>query len=134
MSAVAKHPLEWAVFALSAVLVAATVGYLAYDAVRGDDAPPLLTVEIGQAEPPADGSPGAWGAWRVPVTVRNAGHVTAEGVRVEVTLETPGSPPETADFDVTFVPRQSKREGWVTFRGDPSRGRLTGRAVGYEKP
>jgi uncharacterized protein (TIGR02588 family) len=130
MSQVAKHPLEWVVFALSAVLVAATVGYLAYDAVRRDDAPPLLSVEIGQAEPRA----GSQGLWRVPVTVRNRGHETAEGVRVEVTLETPGSPPETADFDVVFVPRESKREGWVTFRGDPSRGRLTGRAIGYEKP
>ena len=130
MSRIAKHPLEWAVFALSAVLVAATVGYLAYDAVRGDDAPPLLTVEVGQAEPRA----GSQSVWRVPVTVRNAGHVTAEGVRVEVTLEIPGSPPETADFDVAFVPRESKREGWVTFRGDPSRGRLSGRAAGYEKP
>lgn len=128
MSAVAKHPLEWAVFALSAVLVAATVGYLAYDAILSEEIPPLLTVEVGKPES------GAGGGWSVPVTVRNDGHVTAEGVRVEVTLETPGSPPETADFDVAFVPRESKREGWVTFRSDPSRGRLTGRAVGYEKP
>lgn len=133
MSRVAKHPLEWAVFALSAVLVAATVGYLAYDALRGDDAPPLLTVEVGHAEADEPRA-GSSGPWRVPVTVSNAGHATAEGVRVEVTLEIPGSPPETADFDVAFVPRESKREGWVTFRSDPSRGRLTGRAVGYEKP
>ncbi len=133
MSRIAKHPLEWAVFALSAVLVAATVGYLAYDAVRGGNAPPLLTVEVGQVEPET-GSGGSQGVWRVPVTVRNSGHVTAEGVRVEVTLEIPGSPPETADFDAAFVPRESKREGWVTFQADPSRGRLTGRAVGYEKP
>lgn len=130
MSQVAKHPLEWAVFALSAVLVAATAGYLAYDAIRGEEIPPLLSVEIGKPEPRA----GAGGGWSVPVTVRNDGHETAEGVRVEVTLESPGSPPETADFDVAFVPRESEREGWVTFKGDASRGRLTGRAVGYEKP
>lgn len=127
MSRVAKHPLEWAVFALSAILVAATVGYLAWDAVRGEDSPPLLSVEIGKPEPHA-------GSWLVPVKVRNDGHRTAEGVRVEVTLEAPGAAPERADFDIAFVPRQSEREGWVSFRNDPSRGRLTGRAVGYEKP
>lgn len=127
MSPVAKHPLEWAVFALSAILVAATVGYLAWDAVRGEDSPPLLSVELGTPEPRS-------GSWLVPVKVRNLGHETAEGVRVQVTLETPGAPPEQADFDVAFVPRESEREGWVSFRGDPSRGRLTGRAVGYERP
>lgn len=125
--AVAKHPLEWAIFALSAILVAATAGYLVHDAVRGGETPPLLSVEVGTPEPLSD-------SWLVPVKVRNQGQETAEGVRVEVTLEIPGAPPERAEFDVAFVPRESEREGWVTFRADPSRGRLTGRAVGYEKP
>jgi uncharacterized protein (TIGR02588 family) len=127
MSQVAKHPLEWIVFAVSLIVVAGTVGYLAWDAVQGGSSPAMLAVETGKPEPRG-------GAWAVPVIVHNRGHETAEGVKVEVTLETPGAEPEVADFEVAFVPRQSQREGWVTFRRDPSRGRLSGRAVGYERP
>ena len=127
---VEKHPLEWIVFAVSLVLVAGTVGFLASDAVQSErrkGSPAEISVEIGRPEPRA-------GSWAVPVTVRNRGDATAEGVKVEVTLESPGMAPETADFEAAFVPRRSKREGWVTFRSDPSRGRLSGRAVGYETP
>lgn len=124
---IAKHPLEWIVFAVSLVLVAGTVGYLAWDAVRGEDSPAAISVELGRPEPRG-------GGWAVPVTVRNRGDATAEGVKVEVILETPAAESERADFEVAFVPRRSQRQGWVTFRGDPSRGRLSARAAGYETP
>ena len=124
---IAKHPLEWIVFAVSLVLVAGTVGFLAWDAVGGEDSPAAISVELGRPEPRD-------GAWAVPVTIRNPGDATAEGVEVEVMLEVPGAEPETAGFEAAFVPRRSQREGWVTFRSDPSRGRLSGRAVGYETP
>jgi uncharacterized protein (TIGR02588 family) len=126
-SKIAKHPLEWIVFAVSLVLVAGTLGFLAWDAIRGEDSPAALSVEIGRPEPRG-------GAWAVPVTVHNRGDMTAESVKVEVTLETPGAEPERADFEAAFVPRRSKREGWVTFRSDPSRGKLSGRAAGYSTP
>jgi uncharacterized protein (TIGR02588 family) len=127
MSRIAKHPVEWIVFAVSLVLVAGTVGLLAWDAVQGEDSPAALSIELGRPEPRE-------GTWAVPVTVRNRGDMTAENVNVEVTLETPGAAPETAEFEAAFVPRQSKREGWVTFRSDPSRGKLSGRAAGYSTP
>ncbi len=127
MSRLEKNPLEWTVFTFGLLAVLATVGFLVYDAATVDDAPPDLRVEIGQ---PLRRS----GAFAVPVTVHNRGSETAEGVSVEVVLQVPGSPPETAGFEVSFVPRQSRREGWVTFRQDPRLGRLTGRAAGYETP
>lgn len=124
---VEKNPLEWAVFAVSLAVVLATLGYLVYDAATVRDAKPDLRVELGRPEPRS-------GGFAVPVTVHNRGDETAEGVHVEVTLETPGAEPERAEYNVVFIPRQSRREGWVTFRSDPSKGRLTGRAMGYEKP
>jgi uncharacterized protein (TIGR02588 family) len=127
-SKIAKHPLEWIVFAVSLALVAGIVGFLAWDAVQEEDSPAVLSVELGRPEPRGSGT------WAVPVTVRNRGDETAENVNVEVTLETPGAEPETADFEAAFVPRRSKSEGWVMFRNDPSRGKLSGRAVGYETP
>ena len=128
-SKIAKHPLEWIVFAVSLAIVTGTLGFLAWDAVQdgGGDSPAVLSIEIGRPEPRD-------GAWAVPVTVHNRGDETAEGVKVEVTLETPGAERESADFEADYVPRRSQREGWVTFRSDPSRGRLSGRAVGYETP
>lgn len=124
---VEKNPLEWAVFAVSLVVVLATLGYLIYDAATAREAKPDLRVELGRPEPLS-------GGFAVPVTVHNRGDETAEGVRVEVVLETPGKPPERAELDIAFIPRQSKREGWITLRSDPAKGRLTGRAMGYEKP
>jgi uncharacterized protein (TIGR02588 family) len=127
MSRVRKNWLEWAVFSVSLALVAGTIAYLIQDAVRGGSTPPQVLVELGRPERRGT-------SWAVPVEVRNAGGETAEGVHVEVTLESPGHPPEVADFDVAFVPRESSREGWVLLSRDPAAGRLSGRAVGYEKP
>lgn len=124
---VKKNPLEWAVFTVSLLAILATVGLLIQDAVTDTGSPPDLRVELGPVEARA-------GVFAVPVTVRNLGDETAEGVLIEVELERPGMAPERAEIEMAFVPRQSRREGWVTFRHDPRRGRLTGRAVGYEKP
>ena len=122
-----KNPLEWAVFAVSLAAILATVGFLVWDAATADGSSPDLRVELGRPEARS-------GAFAVPVTVHNRGDETAEEVRIEVTLEAPGTPPETAEIGMAFVPRRSQREGWVTFRRDPRQGRLAGRAVGYEKP
>lgn len=127
MSRLEKNSLEWAVFALGLLAVLATVGYLVYEAATAEDSPPDLRIEIGRPL-------GRSGAFAVPVTVYNRGGETAEGVTVEVVLEVPGSPQESASFEVAFIPRQSRREGWVTFHQDPRKGRLTGRATGYENP
>jgi uncharacterized protein (TIGR02588 family) len=127
MSRLKKNKLEWIVFAVSLVVVLGTAGLLVYDLVAGKNSPPELVVELGSPRRQAQG-------WAVPVTVRNAGGETAEGARVEVTLAVPGQAPERGEIDMAFVPAESLREGFVTFAGDPARGRLTGRVVGFETP
>ncbi len=127
MSRLNKNGLEWAVFAVSLAVVLGTAGFLAYDMVRSGNAPPSLSVELGA--PRRQG-----GEWAVPVTVSNQGDETAEGARIEVTLSVPGEPPERAHFEIAFVPADSRRQGFVTFAGDPARGRLSGRVVGFETP
>jgi uncharacterized protein (TIGR02588 family) len=122
-----KNPLEWAVVALGMVVVLAMAGFLAWDAASGDGSAPDLRVELGRPVPRS-------GGFAVPVTVHNLGDITAEGVHVEVTLEKPGAAPEQAGLDIAFVPRGSRRHGWVTFESDPAAGRLSGRATGYEQP
>ncbi len=126
-SRVEKIRLEWIVFGLGLVLVLGTLGYLAWDALQGDDSPPDLSVTLGRPERRGEG-------WAVPVVVRNRGGETAEGAHVVVTLELPGGGEEEAEYDVAFVPRGSRREGWVHFLHPPGTGRLTGKVSVYEKP
>ncbi len=125
---VEKNWLEWVVFGVGLLLVVSTLAYLVYDGATADDTPPDVEVRLGEPRPGGAG-------FIVPVTVINRGGQTAEGVTVEVTLESGGtSEPERSDFNLAFLPRGGKREGWVAFSSDPRAGRLTARASGYEKP
>jgi uncharacterized protein (TIGR02588 family) len=127
MSKLEKNALEWAVFGAGLALILATVGFLVYEAVSSPDSPPDVSVELGPHERRGQ-------VWAVPVTVRNRGEQTAEGVRVEAVLQLPGGKEERSEVEMMFVPRHSQREGWVYFVQNPSRGRLQGRVSGFEKP
>lgn len=124
---VRKNWLEWSVFGVGLVLVTCTLGFLIYDGATSRDEPPQLSVELGTPEKRGE-------HFVVPLTVKNTGGQTAEGVTVEVTLESDGGRAERGEFSVAFLPRGGKREGFVTFRADPRSGRLVPRVLGYEKP
>jgi uncharacterized protein (TIGR02588 family) len=121
-----KNWLEWAVFALSALLITALISFLVYESATIGDAPPDVHVEIGTAEPRA-------GYFAVPIEVMNKGDHTAEGVQIEVVLKG-GGEEETGEFEIAFLPRRGSREAWVTFKSDPQNGSLEARVLGYEKP
>lgn len=122
-----KNVLEWSVFAVSACVVAATLGYLAVNAVRAEHTPPNLRIFAG--------APGRHeGFHRIPLIVRNTGDATAESVRIEVVLRRGEKEVERAELDLAFVPRKSEREGWVTFHEDPRGCAVVTRAVSYELP
>ena len=119
-----KNWLEWTVFALSATLILAVAGVLAYRSVAGERRNPLLEVSLGAPERVPSG-------YAVPVTVTNAGEVTAEEVVVEVRLE---GGDERGELTIAFVPGGSRRRGWVAFTREPDAARLRARLVGYEHP
>jgi uncharacterized protein (TIGR02588 family) len=122
-----KNALEWSVFAISACIVVAALGYLAASALRTEKTPPDLRIFAGK---PSEHE----GGHRVPLLVRNAGDATAESVRIEVVLRRGQEEVERAELDLAFVPRKSEREGWVTFRENPRCCAVTTRAVSYETP
>ena len=126
MKKVKKNWLEWTVFGLSALLIAAVIGFLAYESATIGDAPPDIHVQIGTPQPRS-------GYFAVPVEVANKGDHTAEGVQVEVVLKGSGEE-ETGNFEIQFLPRRGSREAWVTFKRDPRNGTLEARVLGYEKP
>lgn len=108
---VKKNWLEWTVFIISAWLVAGVLGYLIYDGANAPNGPPKIDVTLGEPELQSR-------TYRVPVTVRNSGGSTAEGVAVDVELES-GAETELATLDLDFIPRNGTRRGWVAFRSDP---------------
>ena len=124
---VQKNWLEWIVFGVSLALVGATLGYLVYDGATATEAPPSIQVRLGEQQRTAHN-------FIVHVAVTNDGGQTAEGVHVEVLLESASGETERGEFVIAFLPRRATREGWVTFRSDPATARLTPRVLGFEKP
>jgi uncharacterized protein (TIGR02588 family) len=121
-----KNALEWTVFGVGLVLVIATLGYLIREAVTTGSNPPELLVHLGAPRRVTDG-------YQVPVTVVNRGDRVAEGVSVTITLAAKAER-EEAVLSIAFLPHQSRREGWVTFRADPKDGDLQVGPVGYASP
>jgi len=128
MKKLQKNRVEWVVFAVGLVLVASALAYLVYDGATMGSDPPSIEVRLGTPEQRAHN-------FIVPVTVMNHGDETAEGVTVEVTMES-GEGVEAArgELTIAFLPRRATREGFVTFRQDPRAARLNARVLGYEKP
>ena len=123
-----KNWFEWIVFGVGLALVVSTLLYLAYDAATITDTPPSIEVRAGTPlERPHN--------FIVPVTLVNYGDQTAEGVQIEVVLESGGKELERGEFSVAFLPRRSTREGWVAFQTDPRTvEQVKARVMGYEKP
>ena len=122
-----KNAVEWSVFAISAVIVALAVGYLALAALREKKTPPDLRITTGSASATSAGH-------RVEVKVQNAGDTSAEQVQIEVTLRRGEEEVERADLEILYVPRKSERTGWVTFRNDPRCCAIATRAMSYDTP
>jgi uncharacterized protein (TIGR02588 family) len=123
----AKNWLEWSAFAVGLVLVLGTLGFLVGESLVGAGGPPEIVARLGVPRASASG-------FMVPVEVANLGKGTAEDVKVTVVLELPGAGREEADLDIAFLPRDSRRDGWVTFRTDPSRGSLRLGPIAFEVP
>ncbi len=121
-----KNPLEWLVFAASAILVAGVAAVLIVSGARSAHAPPALVIESGPAERNGD-------AYRVPITVRNTGDETAEHARIEVELTRGAEVVERAELTFAFIPKRSAREGWVELHRDPSCCTLATRAA-FNRP
>lgn len=122
-----KNWLEWTIFGFSLLLILATAGTLVQQEFSLEDNPPDPHIGLGTPESHD-------GYFAVPVTVTNRGDSTAASVQVEVVLRTPDGESETGQFDLPYLPRRSTREGWVTFRHDPAKGKMEPRILGYEKP
>lgn len=123
-----KNWLEWTVFGLGLVLTLLILGYLVYKTATHNAGPPELYVEYFP-------EPGRYEPHRYRVVLHNEGSETAESVTVEISLEKGGESLEKAELDVDYCPKESTREGWVSFNTDPAKAdTIRARVVSYEKP
>jgi uncharacterized protein (TIGR02588 family) len=113
---------EWAVAALSALLVFGTIAWLAVRAMR-PAAEPEFAVSV-------DTVTVREGGWTARVRVENRGDRAAAAVEVEGALE--GG--EVSGFTLDFLAGRSTRHGALRFRGDPRPAALTLRVRGYADP
>lgn len=130
--ALEKNPLEWVIFGISLILVLSVLGYLGREILFFDEAPPHIVLQLGKPRPLQ--KPANEAEFIVMVTASNQGRQTAEGVHIEVEMQRGSEKPETADFDIAFLPRGSSREGYVAFKGQPEGVKLEARVLGYEIP
>ncbi len=122
-----KNMLEWLVFGVSAVAIAAVLTALLAGGKPTGDSPPMLKVTVGAPLVIASG-------YRVPVIVENSGDRTAEDAHIEVALTDGEQVVERGELTIAFVPRGSRRDGWVTFHRDPRRFTIVARAAGFNEP
>lgn len=118
--------LEYLVAALGLALVVATVGFMAFRAFTGDEAPPTVQLRVMSVTPSS-------GGYLVLIEAHNSGDEAAAELGVEGSIERGGETVETSDTTFDFLPSDSSREGGLFFSQDP-RGALSLRVVGYREP
>ena len=129
-----KNPLEWGVFAISLLLVGATLFYLGRETLTAKESPPHIALKMGTPRL-LQNFPKEAPSFIVSVEASNKGWQTAEGVHIEIEMQRGQEEPQTADFEIAFLPRNSSREGWVAFKGKPENiKKLSARVLGYEIP
>ena len=117
----------WGIAALGLALVAASIGFMLYEAVAGDSSPADVTVQVDSTTPTRNG-------YLVKFRAINTGGSTVEGLTIEGTLRNGSETIETSDTVLEWVPAHSEREGGLFFTSDPRQHQLQLRAKGYENP
>jgi len=123
-----KNWFEWAVFGMGMVLVLGILSYLVYKTTTYQSGPPELFVEYFR-------EPGKYEPNRYHVILHNKGNETAESITVELSLKQPGKEAEKAELDFDYCPRESTREGWISFNSTPAQAdSIQARIMSYERP
>lgn len=114
--------MEWIVAGLSAMLVIALTGYIAFEAVTRSGGTPDIAVQVGEIYQMETG-------YGVNVTVINTSSVTVASVEIEAT-----SSAETSSFTLDYLPANSEVEAGLGFATLPESATLSVRVVGFVYP
>lgn len=118
---------EWLLGAISAVAVAALIGFLLHHALASPSLEPEIEVTAGRI-----GQRG--GTYYVDFRALNRGKTTAAAVTVEGTLTDGQRTVETSEVTFDYLPAQSEQQGALAFQSDPESHRLELTVKGYRDP
>lgn len=122
---------EWVTLGLSVAVVLLLVALISYQHLTGSGEEPIV-----RAEPRLTGLRHDNGWYYLEVAVTNRGDLTAQEVRVQVTLapRQAGGEPETGEFVVQFLAGGATKSGIIAFRNDPSQGEVTIESISFIVP
>ena len=121
------HWIEWLTGIVSAILVAAILGWIGFEAITRGSEPPALSIRIaGQTE--------INGLFRVSFEIGNSAPTTAAAVTVVGELRQGERVVETAEVQFDYVPAESQAEGALFFANDPRANALSIRPTGFTDP
>jgi uncharacterized protein (TIGR02588 family) len=121
------HWIEWLTGVVSALLVSALIGWIAYEAFTRKAIAPELSASILTTEPSA-------GGFRVTFEIANAATTTAAAVTVVGRLKGGEDVIEESTVTVDYVPAESRVLGALIFENDPGGRQIDIRATGYTDP
>lgn len=119
--------LERSAAGVGLLLVLASLGFLFYEGIWGENSPP--DIQVSASEITANGED-----WLVAFAAANRGGETASAVRVVGELVQGGTVIERNEVTLDYVPADSEVRGGLYFTNDPQQGELRIRASGYQKP
>ncbi|OCP06333.1 MULTISPECIES: hypothetical protein [unclassified Ensifer] len=120
------HWIEWLTGSLSAICVISLIGWVGFEAMTQNEAPPVLSVSIVSSEARP-------GGYIVIFEVENAADRTAADVVVRGEITNGSSVVETVEVTLDYVPMHSRTRGGLIFRNDPE-GRSRISATGFSEP
>lgn len=122
----APHWIEGLVAGLGLLLMTTMFAAIAYDIARYEAEPPAFEIVVTEIAPEA-------GQHRVTFHLHNTSLATAAEVHVIGTITEGGAEVEEADVTFDYVASESRDEGALFFRHDPT-GALHLRVAGYTDP
>jgi uncharacterized protein (TIGR02588 family) len=119
---------EWVAAGIGGVLVAAVLGFMAYEAAMLSPHPtPRLAIRIDTVVAYPSG-------YVVEFRAMNDGDATAANVLVQGDLRSDTTLVERSEAVIDFVPAGSSRPGGLVFKNDPRRHKMEVRPVGFDIP
>lgn len=118
---------EWVIAALSAVLVLALAGFIAFEALSRTGSEPRVALAVERTLAIAEG-------YAAKIQVRNDGHVTISDVVIEGAISLDDGETQTASVTLDYLPAGSDTEIGLGFSQEIDPERLALRIVGYTYP